>query len=145
MVRNHGWYNGQRILPEMVVMDIRRGGSREQFAMAGYAQLRGWSYRNMWWVTHNRHGAFMARGEHGQALYIDPEAEMVIARFASHPVAGNTASDPVSLPGYEALARHLGAGDRGCAESGHARPGFRADAPQAARAGPDPCSRSFRR
>ena len=33
--------------------------------------------------------------------------EMVIARFASHPVAGNAANDPTSLPAYEALAKHL--------------------------------------
>ena len=40
----------------------------------------------MWWVSHNAHGAFTARGIHGQAIYIDPAAEMVIARFASHPL-----------------------------------------------------------
>lgn len=107
MVRNEGRYNGQQILPPEVVADIRKGGSREKFSAAGYKQLQGWSYRNMWWVTHNANGAFMARGVHGQALYIDPTAEMVIARFASHPVAGNSAIDPTSLPAYEALARHL--------------------------------------
>ena len=54
----------------------------------------------------------MARGVHGQALYVDPAAEMVIARFASHPVAGNAANDPTSLPAYEAMARHLGKAGR---------------------------------
>lgn len=49
----------------------------------------------------------MARGVYGQALYIDPTAEMVIARFASHPVAANAANDPTSLPAYHALAQHL--------------------------------------
>lgn len=44
---------------------------------------------------------------HGQALYVDPKAEMVIARFASHPLASNAANDPTSLPAYHALARHL--------------------------------------
>jgi len=107
MLRNQGRYNAQQILPESVVADIRRGGSTADFAQAGYTQLRGWSYRNMWWVTHNPHGAFMARGVHGQALYVDPVAEMVIARFASHPVAGNAAIDPTSLPAYEAVAKHL--------------------------------------
>ena len=107
MLRNQGRYNAQQILPESVVADIRRGGSTVDFAQAGYTQLPGWSYRNMWWVTHNPHGAFMARGVHGQALYVDPVAEMVIARFASHPVAGNTAIDPTSLPAYEAVAKHL--------------------------------------
>ena len=61
----------------------------------------------MWWVTHNAHGAVAARGVHGQTLYIDPKAEMVVVRFASHPQAGNAANDPTSLPAYQALADHL--------------------------------------
>ena len=61
-------------------------------------------------VTHNAHGAFMARGVHGQGIYIDPKAEMTIARYASHPVAANAGNDPVTLPAYMALARDLIAG-----------------------------------
>ncbi|MNN96562.1 hypothetical protein D3C81_2155790 [compost metagenome] len=49
----------------------------------------------------------MARGVYGQALYIDPKAEVVIARFASHPVAANAANDATSLPAYDAVARYL--------------------------------------
>jgi len=107
MMRNEGRYNGTQILPAEVVADIRGGANRDDFAKAGYRLLPGWSYRNMWWVSHNEHGAFMARGVHGQALYVDPLAEMVIARFASHPVAGNAANDPTSLPVFEAVAKHL--------------------------------------
>lgn len=107
MIRNNGVFNGRRIVPAMAVVDIRRGGSQADFAKAGYELLQGWSYRNMWWVTHNEHGAFAARGVHGQTVYIDPRADMVIARFASHPVAGNAAIDPTSLPAYHALAKHL--------------------------------------
>lgn len=107
MMLQQGQYNGQQILPRSVVADIRNGGSQVDFAKAGYSQLTGWSYRNMWWVSHNAHGAYMARGVHGQALYIDPAAQMVIARFASHPVAGNAANDATSLPAYHAVARHL--------------------------------------
>jgi CubicO group peptidase (beta-lactamase class C family) len=107
MIRNNGVFDGRQVIPAMAVADIRRGGNPADFAKAGYNQLPGWSYRNMWWVTHNAHGAFMARGVHGQALYVDPTAEMVIARFASAPIAGNAAVDPTSLPAYHALARHL--------------------------------------
>jgi ecotin len=32
---------------------------------------------------------------------------MVIARYASHPVAGNAAIDPTSLPAFHALAKYL--------------------------------------
>jgi CubicO group peptidase (beta-lactamase class C family) len=112
MIRLDGRYNGQQIVPKAVVDDIRRGGDRARFAPAGYTTLPGWSYRNMWWISHNEHGAFTARGIHGQAIYIDPAAEMVIVRFASSPLAGNVNLDPTSLPAYEAVARHLMASPR---------------------------------
>lgn len=107
MLRNNGQFNGQQIIPKAVVDDIRRGGDRELFSKGGYPLLQGWSYRNMWWVTHDEDGAFMARGVHGQRIHIDPKAEMVIVRYASHPVAGNAANDPTTLPAFNALAQHL--------------------------------------
>jgi CubicO group peptidase (beta-lactamase class C family) len=61
----------------------------------------------MWWISHNSHGAYMARGIHGQAIYVDPMAQMVIARYASHHIAGNLGIDPHSLPAYHAMALHL--------------------------------------
>ncbi|MGA1621311.1 MAG: serine hydrolase domain-containing protein [Synechocystis sp.] len=107
MILAGGTFNGQQVVPETVIRKIRAGGDRQAFARAGYSQLDGWSYRSMWWITHNEHGAFMARGVHGQSLYIDPEADMVIARFASYPVAGNAANDPTTLPAYQAVANYL--------------------------------------
>jgi hypothetical protein len=35
---------------------------------------------------------------------------MVIARFASHPLAGNVNLDPTSLPAYRTMAARLMAG-----------------------------------
>ena len=107
MMRLGGRFNGQQIVPQAVVDDIRRGADKDGFAKAGYTLLQGWSYRDMWWVSHNEHGAFSARGIHGQVIYIDPRAEMVIARFGSHPLAANANVDPTSLPAYHALAKHL--------------------------------------
>jgi CubicO group peptidase (beta-lactamase class C family) len=109
-IRHHGRFNGRQIVPSSVVEDIARGGDPEKFKPAGYTTLPGASYRNQWWVTHNAHGAYMARGVYGQGIYIDPKAEMVIARYASHPAAGNAANDPVTLPAYMALAKDLMAG-----------------------------------
>jgi hypothetical protein len=107
MMRNDGRFNGRQIVPKAAVEDIRRGASRDDFAKAGYATLPGWSYHHQWWVSHDDHGAFTARGVHGQAIYIDPKAEMVIARFGSHPLAANANFDATSLPAYRALAEHL--------------------------------------
>ena len=106
MMRNDGNFNGQQIVPKTVVDDIRQGGNKSAFP-ASYATLPGGSYRNMWWVLHNEHGAYAARGVHGQTVYIDPKAEMVIARYASFPMAANAFNDPTSLPAYHALAKHL--------------------------------------
>ena len=94
MMRLGGRYHGRQIVPTVVIDDIRAGGDREQFAGAGYTQLPGWSYRRMCWVSHNDHGAFAARGIHGQAVYVDPAAEMVVARFASHPLGPTSISIP---------------------------------------------------
>ncbi len=107
MIRCGGSFNGRQIVPTEVTAELRRGGRREAFLAAGYATLPGWSYHAQWWVSHNAHGAFMARGIHGQAIYIDPAAEMVIVRFASHPRSANAGIDPTSLPAYEAIADHL--------------------------------------
>jgi len=107
MMRNQGKFNGQQIIPASVVQDIAKGGDKSAFPQASFPTLPGWSYRNMWWVSNNEHGAYSARGIHGQAIYIDPKAEMVIARFASHPMPNNPFNDPNSLPAYMALAKHL--------------------------------------
>ncbi len=107
MLRRGGRYNGRQIVPASVVADIRGGADKVHFAQANYSTLPGWSYRNQWWISHNPGGAYMARGVYGQALYIDPRAEMVIARFASHHIAGNAGIDPMSLPAYQAVADHL--------------------------------------
>ncbi|MCC7700670.1 serine hydrolase [Janthinobacterium sp. GW460P] len=107
MLRNDGRYNGQQIIPKAVVDDIRRGGDKQLFAKAGYELLKGWSYRDMWWVTHNEHGAYTARGVYGQRIYVDPKAEMVIVRFASTPTAANAANDPTTTPAFEALGKLL--------------------------------------
>lgn len=104
---NEGTINGNRLFPAEAVRSIRKGGDNAAFEKAGYTSLPGGSYRGMWWVLHNAHGAFAARGVHGQTIYIDPAAEMVIVRFASHPQAKNAYIDPTSLPAYQAVAEYL--------------------------------------
>ena len=106
MMRLGGFFNGAQIVPEAVVADIRRGADPARFARAGYTRLAGWSYRSMWWVAHDPHGSFTAQGIHGQVLHVDPVAEMVVARFASHPLAAS-AHLPTSMPAFRALAAHL--------------------------------------
>ena len=107
VMRNRGQFNGRQIVPASVVDEIAKGADPKKFAPAGYATLPGWSYCNQWWVSHDPHGVYMARGIHGQSIYIDPKAEVVIARYASHHAAGNVNNDPVTLPAFAAVCKAL--------------------------------------
>jgi CubicO group peptidase (beta-lactamase class C family) len=108
MMRLDGRFNGNEIVPKSVIDDIRTNGSREAFARGNdYPILDGGSYRNMWWLTNNAHGAYSARGIHRQVIHIDPKAEMTIARFASHPIASDPNLDTTSQPSFHALALQL--------------------------------------
>ncbi len=106
LMLNAGTLNGQRLFPASVVEKIRKGGDRSKFG-EGFPTLAGGSYTSQWWVFHNKHRAFAARGVHGQTIYVDPTAEMVLVRFASFPKAQNGLIDPTSLPAYQAVAEYL--------------------------------------
>ncbi|MEZ2720890.1 serine hydrolase domain-containing protein [Paenalcaligenes hominis] len=107
LVLNKGQLGGRQILPAQAIENIQLGGDKSVFAKANYTTLPNASYKSMWWIFHNDHRAFAARGVHGQTIYIDPTADMVIVRFASFPVASNAAMDPTSLPAYQAVADYL--------------------------------------
>ena len=107
LMLDEGMVGEEQVLPRAAIERIRGGGKRETFEKAGYKLLKGWTYGGMWWVSNDAHGAYAARGVHGQTIWVDPRADMVIVRLASHPVAANAASDPSSLPGYRAVAKHL--------------------------------------
>ncbi len=107
LMLDDGRVDNEQVVPTAAIASIRQGGKKDTFAKAGYALLPDWSYGSMWWISNDDHGAYAARGVHGQTIWIDPAADMVIVRFASNPVAANAASDPTSLPAYRAVAEHL--------------------------------------
>ena len=107
LMLNKGEINGERLFPATVVDNIEAGGDKEAFAKADYKQLTNGSYTSMWWLFNNPTPIYAARGVHGQTIYVDPAADMVIVRFASYPDASNGKIDPTSLPAYKAVANYL--------------------------------------
>ena len=105
LMLNEGEINGERLFPAEVVSRIRQGGDQSKFS--GFPTIPNGSYTSQWWVFHNDNGAYAARGVHGQTIYVDPTAEMVLVRFASFPTAANGRIDPTSLPAYQAVADYL--------------------------------------
>ncbi|MGL6044466.1 MAG: serine hydrolase domain-containing protein, partial [Sandaracinobacteroides sp.] len=105
MIRKGGKWNGRQILPPEVARAVLAPGDAAAFAGTRYRGNEDGSYRSQWW--HRAGGQTMALGIHGHAIYIDPGAQMVIVRFASHPTASNRAINPTSIPAYDAIAAHL--------------------------------------
>ena len=105
LMLNKGEINGDRLFPAEVSENIAKGGDPAKFS--GYPTIPNGSYTSQWWVFHNDHAAYAARGVHGQTIYLDPAASMVLVRFASFPSAANAQIDPTSLPAFQAVAEFL--------------------------------------
>lgn len=101
MIRLGGRWNARQVMPASAVAAIVKGGEAAAFVNAGYPGLEGGNYGSQWW--HRAGGQVLALGIHGQGIYIDPAAELVIARFASHPTASNRGINPVTIPAYDAV------------------------------------------
>lgn len=100
LMRREGEWNGKNLIPAAFVHDLQKGDHSAKPPSGG-------SYRSQWWVTNDELGAFLAGGIHGQRLYVAPKAEMVAARFGSHPMAANAASEPIITPLLLAIGRML--------------------------------------
>jgi CubicO group peptidase (beta-lactamase class C family) len=65
-------------------------------------------YRSQWYQTGNDHGAFCAVGIHGQWIYVDPVAAMVVVKQSSGPTPVDDALDQLTLASFAALVRSPG-------------------------------------
>ena len=106
-MRNDGRIGDAQLLPAAAIRAIKSGSAGEDATRSPHPSLTDLVYRSQWWFFTNGNPVLSARGIHGQAIYVDPAAELVIARFASHPVAANIPNDPTTLAGFRALAAHL--------------------------------------
>ena len=107
MMRQGGMADGRRIVPEAWVRDtVATGGSSEAWQRGTMAFLfpQG-RYRNKWYQTGATSGAFCGIGIHGQWLYVNPRAEVVIAKMSSQPEPVNDPLDVESVAFLEALSR----------------------------------------
>jgi CubicO group peptidase (beta-lactamase class C family) len=107
MMRQGGTANGRRIVPEAWVRDtVSTGGDSEAWQRGTMAFLfpQG-RYRNKWYQTGAASGAFYGIGIHGQWLYVNPKAEVVIAKMSSQPEPVDEPLDVDMIAFFEALSR----------------------------------------
>jgi len=95
MMAQGGRYNGQQIVPESWVNDIRTNGvagghGTQDVGLAAPAPWPGHdqgTYRSFWWLSEASCGRFAGVGLGGQLLIVDPAADMVVVKFDSVPAA----------------------------------------------------------
>jgi CubicO group peptidase (beta-lactamase class C family) len=109
MVRNFGRAGDEQIVPRWWIEDILNNGDQRAWLAQPTAAkfLPNGRYRSQWYVIGNASGAHCAVGIHGQWIYIDPAAEMVIAKLSSQPLPLDEGIDYLLLAAFDAIAQSL--------------------------------------
>ena len=104
----HGFANGRQIVPAWWVRDIRANGDAEAWRKGeSAATMPNAVYRSKWYMLDNAHDAYCGLGIHGQTVYVDPAAGVVIAKLSSFPEAEGGALDDDLFRAFDAVAHAL--------------------------------------
>jgi CubicO group peptidase (beta-lactamase class C family) len=110
LVRNMGRVATRQVVPQAWIEDIRNNGDQRAWLATETAAkfLPAGRYRSQWYMIDNDSAAFCAIGIHGQWIYVDPAAEVVIAKLSSQPLPVQEATDRLLLAAFAAIAAALG-------------------------------------
>mgnify|MGYP000632689080 CR=1 FL=1 len=108
LVLQEGKIDGAEILPAAAIRKIAAGGDAAAFArdeeFAAWAP--GASYRSQWYIFNDGNPSIMACGIHGQYIFIDFAADLVVVKQSSLPAAESPiGADTVRL--LRALGQHF--------------------------------------
>ena len=104
-----GVMRGRRIVPGEWIRDFRENGDAEAWDRGNFAEfLPGFHYRSKWYTDRrDPHRPCLGLGIHGQFLFVDPVAGVVIAKHSSHPRPADEAYFADNVRAFEAIARAL--------------------------------------
>ena len=96
LILNRGSIDGKQIIPrtwvdetlKLTTNDKERYGRNDVYVKAKMPWI---GYKNYWWILDETKGEYAAVGIHGQVIYINRSANMVIAYFSSQPQASSVA------------------------------------------------------
>ena len=104
-----GVMNGRRIVPGEWIRDFRENGDPEVWDRGNFAELLpGFHYRSKWYTDRrDPHRPCLGLGIHGQFLFVDPVAGVVIAKHSSHPRPVDEAYFDDTERAFKAISRAL--------------------------------------
>ena len=108
MMLENGQANGRQVVPVSWVADTRFNGDAAAFRAGGLiSYMPDGAYRNKWWVMNDAHGAYTGIGVYGQWLWIDPAANLVIAKFSSLPLPSDESADGDHVRCFSAIGHAM--------------------------------------
>jgi CubicO group peptidase (beta-lactamase class C family) len=110
LIARSGARDGREIIPGWWIDDIYRQGSRSAWDAGDFAKyLPGMPvhYRSKWYVLNGEAPMMFGIGVFGQNVFIDPNNEIVIAKFSSHAGPMDEARILLTMHGVAALREHL--------------------------------------
>lgn len=110
MVLDHGVANGNTIVPGPWLDDILAAPAGDAWRAGEWGDYPPFTnYRSLWYEIDNGR-AWTGAGIHGQHLYVDHGAKVVIAKFSSQPTAASIPMDNTAFRGYRAICEALAGG-----------------------------------
>ncbi|BBD39326.1 6-aminohexanoate hydrolase [Aminobacter sp. Y103A] len=108
MMRQGGVAEGGRIVPQAWVEDTIHGGDAVAWQRGTMTNLFAHGrYRNKWYQSANAAQAYCGIGIHGQWLYIDPKAEVVISKMSSQALPVDDPLDLDNVAFFEAMCARV--------------------------------------
>jgi CubicO group peptidase (beta-lactamase class C family) len=110
MILNNGRFNGHQIIPTSVAKRILRPGDPapfNRFYQDPWYERVGFAYHDQWWTFNNAHKGVSALGIHGQQIYLDSTAQMVVVKQSSDPEPESDINETDGAIVYQALAEYL--------------------------------------
>ncbi|WP_284310076.1 serine hydrolase domain-containing protein [Labrys miyagiensis] len=105
MMRLGGMIDGRRVVSQAWVEDTTQRGDAEAWKQGDFSRLLAdGRYRNKWYQTGFPSRAFFGIGIHGQWVYVNPKAEMVVVKMSSQPIPVDDPTDKLCLELFEGLA-----------------------------------------
>jgi len=95
------------VSPEWVARSRGRELSHLAVGKLGPSGYPHYGYANQWWTLGGDRRAFTGLGVHGQYLYVDPDADVVIVKCSAWRRQDDAARDRESIAALQAIVAHL--------------------------------------
>ena len=106
LLLDDGMVNGNRVVPQWWIDDIRRGG-HGQFSDAGRESFdNGW-YRNQFWIENKDESTHVCLGVFGQCIYVSQQYRMVVVKLSTWPTFRDRQVLRNTIRAFHAIGRAL--------------------------------------